>query len=220
MSTPEPPAGQPVHDPRVLRAIAHPARNRILTELSASGPLRAADIARTLDMPANQASFHLRQLAKYGVVEEAPEAGRDRRDRVWRLVSERGIVVDLREVEDAPGGRAAVSVFRRTAVAWAHQVVERAYETIREEGVFRSVSDQALKLTRDEAAELARELDDVIVRWAAKTRGRDEARRTYLLFQVLLPYPGQQEGRAPGDAPGVPQEGPEGGPPEGPPEAG
>ena len=190
MVTPEPPAGRTVHDPRILRAIAHPARNRILTELPASGPLRAADIARVLDMPANQASFHLRQLAKYGLVEEAPEAGRDRRDRVWRMVDERGITVDLREVEDAPGGKAAVSVFRRTAVAWAHDVVEHAYDTIREEGAFRSVSEQALKLTRDEAAELSRELDDVLARWAAKTRGRDESRRTYLLFQVLLPYPG------------------------------
>ena len=190
MVTPEPPAGRAVHDPRILRAIAHPARNRILTELSASGPLRAADIARVLDMPANQASFHLRQLAKYGLVEEAPEAGRDRRDRVWRMVDERGITVDLREVEDAPGGKAAVSVFRRTAVAWAHDVVEHAYDTIREEGVFRSVSEQPLKLTRDEAAELSRELDDVLAAWAARTRGRDESRRTYLLFQVLLPYPG------------------------------
>ena len=75
---------QPLSDPRVLRAIAHPVRNRILDELGASGPTRAADIARELGIPANQASFHLRQLAKYGLVEEAPEEARDKRDRVWR----------------------------------------------------------------------------------------------------------------------------------------
>jgi DNA-binding transcriptional ArsR family regulator len=201
MASPEPRAGQPVHDPRVLRAIAHPARNRILTELSASGPLRAADIARSLDMPANQASFHLRQLAKYGLVEEAPDAARDRRDRVWRMVNERGVTVDLREMEEAPGGKAAVSVFRRASVVWAHGVVERAFDTIREEGVFRSVSDHALKLTKDEAAELARELDDVIAGWAARTRGRDEERRTYLVFQVIQPYPDDAEPRRPADRP-------------------
>ena len=55
---------QPLSDPRVLRAIAHPVRTRILDELYASGPARAADIARGMDIPANQASFHLRQLAK------------------------------------------------------------------------------------------------------------------------------------------------------------
>ena len=61
-----------VHDPRMLRAIAHPVRNRILTELNASGPMRAADLARELDLPANQTSFHLRQLAKYGLVGRTP----------------------------------------------------------------------------------------------------------------------------------------------------
>jgi len=104
----------PVHDPRVLRAIAHPVRNRILEELSATGPARAADLAADLGIPANQASFHLRQLAKYGVVEEAPEAARDRRDRVWKVVAEDGYVVNLRELERDPETRAASAVWRRS----------------------------------------------------------------------------------------------------------
>jgi hypothetical protein len=58
--------------------------DRILTELDAAGSLRAADLAARLDIPANQASFHLRQLAKYGFVELAP-GGSDRRARPWRL---------------------------------------------------------------------------------------------------------------------------------------
>ena len=189
MASDDGPVGQQVHDPRVLRALAHPVRNRILTELSASGPMRAADIARELDIPANQASFHLRQLAKYDLVEEAPDEARDKRDRVWKLTSDSGFTVDFREIEEAPGGKAAVSVFRRTAMAWAQVVVERAYSTRREVDVFRSVTDQPLKLTKDEAKQLALELDEVLQRWSAKTRGRDAARRTYLLFQILQPYP-------------------------------
>src|SRR6476469_4307603 len=92
-----------VHDPKLLRAIAHPLRNRILTELEASGSLRAADIARVLDVPANQASFHLRQLAKYGLVEEDVAAARDKRDRVWRTTSAAALDVDLGTLEQAPG---------------------------------------------------------------------------------------------------------------------
>lgn len=199
MASDDRPVGEQVHDPRVLRALAHPARNRILTELSASGPLRATDIARELDIPANQASFHLRQLAKYGLVEEAPDEARDRRDRVWRLTSERGFTVDFSEIEEAPGGKAAVSVFRRSAMAWAQVVVERAYSPRREADIFRSVTDQPLKLTKDEAKQLALELDEVLERWSAKTRGRDEARRTYLLFQILQPYPADAHGPEPRD---------------------
>ena len=92
-----------VHDPRVLRAIAHPVRNRILTELSAGGPMRAADVARLLDIPANQASFHLRQLAKYGLIEEAPEAARDQRDRVWRSADDGTLSIDVGAMEKEPG---------------------------------------------------------------------------------------------------------------------
>jgi hypothetical protein len=32
-------------DVRMLRGIAHPMRNRILEEMSAGGPMRAADVA-------------------------------------------------------------------------------------------------------------------------------------------------------------------------------
>ena len=103
-----------LHDPRVLRAIAHPVRNRILTELDASGPMRAADVAVRLGIPANQASFHLRQLAKFGLVEEDPEAARDKRDRVWKPTEEAGYNVYLSEIEKTPGGKAASAVFRRT----------------------------------------------------------------------------------------------------------
>ncbi|MGZ4451171.1 MAG: winged helix-turn-helix domain-containing protein, partial [Nocardioides sp.] len=172
--TSEEPRTLPVHDPRVLRAIAHPVRNRILSELAASGTLRAADVARELAIPANQASFHLRQLAKYGLVEEAPDEGRDRRDRVWRMAAPRGLRVNLRELEEAPGGRAAVSVFRRNAAAWGYQVIDEAYSSEPREGIFRSVTDEALKLTRDEAEQLAGEVDELLTRWSDRTRGADD----------------------------------------------
>lgn len=181
---------KPLSDPRVLRAIAHPVRTRILDELYASGPARAADIARGMDIPANQASFHLRQLAKYGLVEEAPEEARDKRDRVWRASAAAGYTVNLSELAEAPGGRAAVEVFRSSKLAWLHQVVDRSFAMSREEGrgVF-ATSDHALKLTDDEAHQLRQELDDVIEAWADRTRGRDPERRTYLLVQMVQPYP-------------------------------
>ena len=116
-----------LHDPRVLRAIAHPLRNRILTELDVHGPLRAADVAQLLGVPANSASFHLRQLAKFGLVEEDPSAARDKRDRVWRATEESGYDVSLSEIEKTPGGKAASAVFRRTKEAWTHQLVADAY---------------------------------------------------------------------------------------------
>ncbi len=202
--TTEEPAATFEHDPRTLRAIAHPARNRILSELSATGPMRAADLARELAMPANQASFHLRQLAKYGLVEEAPEEARDRRDRVWRVSDERGLRVNLRELEQSPGGRAAVSVFRRQAVARGYRMIQHAYATDPPAGALRAVTDESIRLTRDEATELAADLEQLLARWGARTRGRAAAgageRRTYQVFQVIAPIVDDEDG-ARGGAP-------------------
>ncbi len=178
-----------VHDPTVLRAIAHPIRNRILGELSAQGPLRAADLSLELGIPANQASFHLRQLAKYGLVEEAVGEGRDRRDRVWRLVEEEGLDVDLGELEKQPGGAAAAAVFRSQSAAWAHVVIDAAYSSKKEPDVFRSITEQTLRLTKDEARQLGNELSAVLQDWVRRTRGREQSRRTYLLLSILQPHP-------------------------------
>jgi DNA-binding transcriptional ArsR family regulator len=181
--------GQPVHDPKILRAIAHPVRNRILTELTASGSMRAADLARELDIPANQASFHLRQLAKYGLVEEDPDAARDKRDRVWRPTSDHGLMVRLDDIEKAPGGKAASAVFRQNAASWGRAVIDAAYAGNREPDTLRTVNESAIRLTQEEAGQLAEELDAVISDWMKRTRGRDAGRRTYLWFSVLQPYP-------------------------------
>ncbi len=178
-----------VHDATALRAIAHPIRNRILSEMDAAGPTRAADLARDLGIPANTASFHLRQLAKYGLIEEAPGEGRDRRDRVWQLVSEEGLNINTGDLEQAPGGKAAVAVFRRSAGAWAHHVVDAAYSDSKPADGLRSNIQQALRLTRAEAAELSTELDEMLKAWARRTRGHDAARKTYLYMSFLQPYP-------------------------------
>jgi len=181
---------QYIHDPRVLRAIAHPVRTRILGEIAAGGPLRAADVARELDIPANQASFHLRQLAKYGLVEEAPGEARDKRDRVWKATSDSGLAVRLNELEKEPGGRAAVSVFRRSATDWAHHLVDLALAGPEDPGILRTMMNQTVKLTRAEAEQLQQELLDLVEGWVERTRGRDdEERRTYVVMQVLQPYP-------------------------------
>ena len=181
---------RPMSDPRILRAIAHPTRGRILDELGASGPMRAADVGEALGIPANQASFHLRQLAKYGVIEPAPEAARDKRDRAWKLPAERGFRLDVQDVEKQPGGKAAVTVFRHNKAAWAHRLVDEVFTfNTRRKDTFTAIVDQSMKLSKDEAAEFMGEVDDVLARWADKTRGRSRDRRTYVFYSMLQPYP-------------------------------
>ena len=174
-------------DPRILRAIAHPARNRILSELYASGSLRAADVARILDIPANQASFHLRQLAKYGLIEEAPEEARDKRDRVWRMSPEDGISFRTSDVLAQPGGEAAVAVYRHSARAWGHHLVDRSLVEAEKGETF--VFNSALRLSQEEVAEYASDIEALNKRWHERTRGQDDGRSTYSNYMLIQPYP-------------------------------
>ena len=75
-----------------LRALSHPVRLTLLTLLDEEGRLTATEAGERIgESPANT-SFHLRMLAKYGYVEEAP-GGRGRQ-RPWQVV---------RRTSDIPG---------------------------------------------------------------------------------------------------------------------
>lgn len=195
----------PVRDSRTLRALAHPVRYRILEELVATGPARAADLAEDLGIPANQASFHLRQLAKYGVVVEAPEAARDRRDRVWKVVADAGYTVNLRELQADSDTRAASTVWQRMFEGRSHDVVTAVFRDYRlDDDAVRNVSNDTLRLTNDEARTMAHELSDVLARWADRTKGRDPQRQSYLLMTILQPYPALDTDTAPPERPAAP----------------
>src|ERR1700749_3417535 len=66
-------------DARALRAYAHPGR------MAMEGPLTATRAAELLGESSGTCSFHLRQLAKYGLVEEA--GGGTGREKPWRATA-------------------------------------------------------------------------------------------------------------------------------------
>lgn len=184
-------------DPRILRAIAHPTRNRVLHELSAAGSLRAADIAKRTGIPANQASFHLRQLAKYGLVEVAPDAGRDKRDRVWRLVDD-DITLNPRQIVEQPGGEAAYSVFQRSSVAWGHHLVDLAFQVDPDDdSPKRIVSESSLRLTKDDAEQMQRDLNEVVARYREAGRRSEDELDLYSVYQIIQPMPDLANGDEP-----------------------
>lgn len=75
-----------VTDPRAIRALAHPLRLDLLELLGGISPATAARCAEVLGVSQALASYHLRQLAKYGFVELDVPTG-DQRERPWRVVT-------------------------------------------------------------------------------------------------------------------------------------
>ncbi|HET7173901.1 MAG TPA: helix-turn-helix domain-containing protein [Nocardioidaceae bacterium] len=176
-------------DPRILRAVAHPMRGSLLYELQARDAATATMLAEAVNAPVNAVSFHLHTLAKYGLIEEAPELARDGRERWWRRTSEKGLAFHSDEVADMPGGPAALDVFRAHSVAAWHGWVDRFFDDSADEpGVVRAINDVPMLLSDAEASEFHDELLALLFRY--NKRGQDattESRRTYLALTLLLP---------------------------------
>lgn len=89
--------------------MAHPVRVRLLEELAFGGPLTATQLSERVDESPANCSWHLRQLAKFGYVEEA-EGGTGRR-RPWRVVVQSHTWGDTDDPVEAAAARALVDVF-------------------------------------------------------------------------------------------------------------
>ncbi|HSK25754.1 MAG TPA: helix-turn-helix domain-containing protein [Jiangellales bacterium] len=168
-TAPGPPDGlsrKRVEDLATLRALAHPLRMQLLGALRRSGPATASELGRRLGESSGSASYHLRQLARYGFVEEAPEQP-SRRERVWRSVHEL-TAWDVDTFLDDPAGRAVVGVLERERLHGQVDALRRWYATragwplpwVRAA----QDSDAVLHLTADELAELSAELWQVVER--------------------------------------------------------
>lgn len=75
-----------ISDPRAMRALAHPARQRLITELFSGEVLTATEAASLVDLTPSATSYHLRALEKWGVVERDASSS-DARERPWRATA-------------------------------------------------------------------------------------------------------------------------------------
>lgn len=69
-----------------IAALEHPLRRRLLEVLDVDGPATASRLAGRTDQLVGNVSHHLKMLAKAGLIEEAVDMARDRRERWWRRV--------------------------------------------------------------------------------------------------------------------------------------
>ena len=104
-------------DARSLRGIAHPLRMRLLDALRFGGPATASQLAQKLGESSGATSYHLRQLAAHGFVEDAPEHGKGR-ERWWKA-AHRGLTFDDSLLQDEnPEVRGAADIYlHQTATA-------------------------------------------------------------------------------------------------------
>ena len=165
-ATPLEPAVQ-VTDVRALRALAHPLRNRLLGQLRLEGPATASQLGRAVGESSGSTSYHLRQLAEYGFVEEVEGQG-TARERWWRA-RHRMTSWQAADVVAQDGGaevedeliRMQLDVHGRILGAWQAQRAELAPAWT----AAASLNDFVLRLRPEQARALADELLTVLTRW-------------------------------------------------------
>jgi DNA-binding transcriptional ArsR family regulator len=91
-------------DPRAIRALAHPARLAIIEALEPGEELTATELATVTGLSPSATSYHLKALARWGIV-EAGEARADGRDRPWKAT---GRSVEISSV--VPGSTAVAEI--------------------------------------------------------------------------------------------------------------
>jgi DNA-binding transcriptional ArsR family regulator len=158
-----------VTDVRALRALAHPLRNRLLGLLRLHGPSTATRLGELVGESSGSTSYHLRQLADWGFVEDAGGLGTGR-ERWWRA-RHRVTSWESEDLLDQEGGAQVQDEMLRLQLT-GHTRVLQAWMSQREElgpqwAAAASVNDYALRLTPGQARELARELEAVLSRWVA-----------------------------------------------------
>ena len=177
-------------DSAALRALAHPLRQRILYHLAFVGPANSTAVAKVLGESTGSTSYHLRQLARAGMIEELHERS-NRRERWWRLIP-----LDLRVPESASSdeAEALASEMSRLSIDRDRDLVAR-YLAAREqfEGWQRAAmfSSSATRLTREELVEFTERYVDLLKSyWRPPDECPPEAAPIAVLFYAF-PWPGE-----------------------------
>jgi DNA-binding transcriptional ArsR family regulator len=189
-----------VRDVEALRVLGHPMRQRILRFLRQAGPATSTSLARELGENSGIMSYHLRQLAEYGFVQEVTGRGQGR-ERWWQVAPEpiwiprEGLSAEARaegsgirpmagELEDFERFRAA----RGAMGEWGHGTwaVQRA----------------TLALTREETARLIAEQQALIGRYRRDAGEAQAGARAVVFAFLVFPQPPREGVPEPGEPSG------------------
>lgn len=182
-------------DTGTLKAMSHPVRLRMLGLLRTEGPATASQLAARLGINSGATSYHLRQLADYGLVEDDAERG-NKRDRWWRAAHQ-ATRTDL-SAEDDPDARAATIAFWQTAVGEQVRVIEEAARELdelpREWADASTNSDWSIRMTAEQAHDLADRIGVLIDEAVASEPAAEDAPEGVeeVVFQLhAFPRPGR-----------------------------
>lgn len=146
------------------------------------GPATAAECARQLDSTQASCSYHLRQLARYGFVEQADQRG-DGRERPWRLTE---LEQSWSGAEGSPAAEELERVFvQREAdriIAWQANIAGQPQRW--RHAAF--VGGATLPMTADEVDDVRDQLHAALQPYLARLANRSDWPPEYRFVRIML----------------------------------
>ncbi|MEU9102263.1 helix-turn-helix domain-containing protein [Streptomyces sp. NPDC048361] len=184
-----------IADVAALKTLSHPRRYQIFQQLSLLGSATSAMLARELDLNTGATSYHLRELARYGFIEEAPKDLQVHgRERWWRVVP-----VDLRFPERSQQSaeiRPVIDEMNRRAYAADSELFEqlqRQSDHLAEWADAFLYSRGSMQLTLDELRSFFEEYIALINRFKRTGDEVPDGARTVLTRFFALPAPDPEQ---------------------------
>ncbi|MFF0449246.1 helix-turn-helix domain-containing protein [Streptomyces sp. NPDC004609] len=202
------PEPRKIDDLAALKALSHPRRYQIIQQLTLLESATSAMLARELDLNTGATSYHLRELARHGFIEEDLKEEGHGRERWWRVVR-----ADLRFPERSRQSgevRLVVDEMHRRAYAADAEMFERLLRQSDDLGEWMDGflhSRGSMRLTLDELRSFFEEYIALVNRYKRTGDEAPEGARTVLTRFFALPAPDQEQSAAAG--PGATPEGDE-----------
>ncbi len=186
----EPSSRIELRDALAMRAYAHPLRLKLVGLLRRKGPHTATQAAAALGDNVPNCSFHLRQLAKYGLVERIE--GADLRERPWKASAmstswnDDSAQPELRAAADHLTGT-ILNLYFEMAQSWLRERDQESTEWRRVTGI----GDELLHVTPDELAEVERRIEEILEPLRERQTNpalRPDGSRSINLIQIAMPW--------------------------------
>jgi DNA-binding MarR family transcriptional regulator len=142
--------------------------------LAQFGPAMVTTLAQRTGSDPGRLSYHLRELAKRGFVEPAPELARDGRESWWRLVPG-GWSFSTTEIDDPAGLAVAETLYEMTVADEFERLqhYEATHDQWSQEWIAAAeTTNSYLRATPAELHELTDAINSLIREWADAAEGR------------------------------------------------
>ncbi|AYF77775.1 ArsR family transcriptional regulator [Nocardia yunnanensis] len=173
-------------DVAALRLLAHPLRRRIEEQLRA-GPVNATSLAQALGESTGATSYHLRQLARHGFVEEAAELSTGKQ-RWWRAVpGDRRLPRYSSQTEEMRAASAEIARQHLAELVELYQSFERHAGEMGAQADLFTYSRATIRVDSARFEEFFEEYIALVKRYGASGADTEDGRKAVLLRMFSFP---------------------------------